>query len=52
MYIYIYIYTYKYISPRVTPPHTRTARAQPPAAHRRRDNKPTAWEYRGGGIQY
>jgi len=26
--------------PRETPPHTRTARAQPPAAHRRRHSRP------------
>ena len=28
------------VYPRETPPHTRTARAQPPAAHRRRHSRP------------
>jgi len=28
------------VYPRETPPHTRTARAQPPAAHRRRQSRP------------
>jgi len=29
-----------YVYPRETPPHTRTARAQPPAARRRRHSRP------------
>ena len=59
MYVYVHIYIYMYIYiymmmmmmivyPRERPPHTRTARAQPPAAHRRRHSRPhhhRHWEH-------
>jgi len=36
LYAYLSIYVDEDVHPRETPPHTSTARAQPPAAHRRR----------------
>ena len=35
------------VYPREAPPHTRTARAQPPAAHRRRHSRPPPPQTRG-----
>jgi len=39
-YTLLHTYILKIVYPRETPPHTRTAPAQPPAAHRRRHSRP------------